>query len=119
MIYRHLTTNQVHSFAASKQPLYAVAYHIDNETQHVKLRQLPVLGQIVPRNSRYSTTQYQFAQFNKDGTLSESRRVHYRNRCYADTYDEAVTLYNTLVQERIDDLQNMIADAQKDFLSTD
>lgn len=35
---------------------------------------------------------------------------------YADTYEEAVEMYNDLVQRRIDNLQRMIESAKSDMI---
>lgn len=96
------------------KPIWAVAYDINNDTAHVNLRCLPTLGEIVlsdpPENSR-------FKAYKKGSSEFKVGWVGYNARWYADTFEEAVELYNGLVQKRIKRLKDMLIDAECDILS--
>lgn len=93
-------------------PIWAVAYDINDDTEYRRLSCLPVYGEITGKGYSYCFYPY------KKGTLDkrETGRVSFQSRMYADTYEEAVELYNELVQKRIDNLYRLIKDAEKDFL---
>ena len=51
----------------------------------------------------------------KDGTLKNSK-VNADSRMYADTYEEAVEMYNEYVQFQIDRLNKLIESCKQDFI---
>ena len=91
--------------------LYGFAYEINDDTKDCRLSCRPVLGTIIERGINI----YYFAPYKK-GTqeLRKSGRVLFESRMYADTYKEAVEMYNELVQKRIEKLKEMIQEAEKD-----
>ena len=94
-------------------PVWAFAYDIDNDTGYVHLRCLPTKGEI--HKSGYYTKD--FIPYKKNGSdLAKWKSVRIVARKYADTYDEAKDAYNKLVQDRIDRLNKMAIDAEKDKL---
>ena len=92
-----------------ESPLWGVAYDINDDTEYRRLSCLPVCGEITEKGYFHPY---------KKGTLDRkiTGRVGFQSRMYADTYEEAVELYNELVQKRIDNLCRLIKDAEKDFL---
>lgn len=90
------------------KPLWAVAYSINDDTEHHRLMCKPQRGELI----NYSFIPY------KAGTMTRRRsgKVSKYARKYADTYEEAVDLFNALVQKRIDNLLEMVEDAKKDFI---
>ena len=99
----------------TNKPVWAVAYDVNNDTRHVNLKCLPVLGEI--RRWKY----YRGADFYpyKKGTTEVrlTGKVHYNSRVYADTYEEAVQMYNELIKRRIETLYKMIEEAKDDFIA--
>lgn len=93
-------------------PIWAVAYKINDETKHTRLICKPMLGEII--KGRWKTEFFPYKKGTR--TLRESGEVNVYSREYADTYEEAVELYNSLVQERIDKLKDMIAEAENDLI---
>lgn len=90
------------------KPIWGLAYDINDDTEHKRLICKPVLGEIVGHN---------FYQYKKGTTEKrKSGRVSYWARIYADTYEEAVDMYNELVQKRIDNLLRMIDLAESDMI---
>lgn len=93
-------------------PIWAIVYNINDETKRTRLICKPLLGEVIKRSRKTEFVPY------KKGTklLRESGKVGAYSREYADTYEEAVELYNSFVQERIDKLKEMIAKAENDFI---
>jgi hypothetical protein len=94
--------------APRNKSIWAVAYSINDDTDHHRLMCKPTNGELVD---------YSFVPY-KIGTKTKraSGRVSKYARKYADTYEEAVDLFNSLVQKRIDNLLEMAEDAKKDFI---
>lgn len=88
--------------------IWAVAYSINDDTEHHRLMCKPTNGELCG---------YSFIPY-KIGTKTKrtSGRVSKYARKYADTYEEAVDLFNSLVQKRIDNLLEMVEDAKNDFI---
>ncbi len=95
------------------KPIWAVAYEINNDTAHVRLKCLPTMGKIVLDGN---PAQSKFRAYKKGSSEFKSGWVFYDSRWYADTFDEAVELYNELVQKRIDRLEELLNDAKMDVL---
>ena len=89
-------------------PIWGLAYDINNETEYRNHICKPTMGEI----------EYGCFFPYKKGTTERRRSgaVSYLARQYADTYEEAVDLFNTLVTERIDTLYRLIDSAQKDMI---
>lgn len=108
MKYGKIDSIQADQFAAEGHRLWACAYEINNETLYPYLKQTPVEGMIAPG--------CQFAVFGKGGTLRKSGRVSYYSRQYADTYEEAVELYNELVTKRREKLEQLTDTVYDDYI---
>lgn len=88
-----------------------LAYDINDDTERHDLRCEPVLGEIVDNGLRY------FVPYKKGTKVKRgSGSVRRDSRMYADTYEEAVEMYNDLVQRRIDNLRRMIESAKSDMI---
>lgn len=97
------------------RPIWGLNYSINNETEYKDLICLPVLGEIVDRTGKFRIWSSDFVPYKKGTSeLRKSGMVSARSRIYADTYEEAVEMYNELVQKRIDNLYRMINEAEKD-----
>lgn len=99
------------------KPIYGFAYSVNDDTRDKRLNCLPVLGEIGENNYSNHKAWYQYAFYSyKKGTNERKKSgiVEYRSRWYADTYEEAVEMYNELVQKRIDNLKLMIKEAEND-----
>lgn len=94
------------------KPIWAAAYEINDDTKVTNLRCLPTHGEITKYGGRYFFVPY------KKGTTEKrsSGEVLYWARLYADTYEEAVDLYNEMIDTRIEKLQKMIEEARADKL---
>lgn len=94
--------------APKEKPLWAVAYSINDDTEHHRLLCKPQRGELINDS---------FVPY-KAGTNTRraSGRVSKWARKYADSYEEAVELFNSLVQKRINNLLEMVEDAKKDFI---
>lgn len=108
MKYGVIDCIQAERFANEGHHLWACAYEIDNEILYPRLRQTPVEGVL--------TSDLQFAVFTKSGTLRKSGRVSYYSRQYADTYEEAVELYNELVTKRKEKLEQLADTVYDDYI---
>lgn len=93
--------------------LWACAYCYYYNRTEKELSQKPVYGQIV--FGKYDIPS--FAMMKKDGTPRTSGLVDARSRKYADTEEECVKLYNSLVRERISFLENQINEMKQDLLA--
>jgi hypothetical protein len=55
-------------------------------------------------------------ELDEKGDIIRLSDVYPEYRCYADTYEEAIELYNESVQKRINVLNDIIKLTQKDFI---
>lgn len=108
MKYGNITSIQADQFAREQRRLWACAYKIDNQTLHAHLKQAPVEGVITPDRK--------FAVFGANGRLRSSGRVSFDARQYADTYAEAVELYNELVTKRKNALEQLADTVYDDYI---
>lgn len=97
------------------KPVWGFAYDINDDTKHRRLSCFPVLGEISENDIKEKWSIYCFFPYKK-GTKQKrkSGAVDFNSRYYADTYEEAVEMYNELVQQRIDNLNRMVKEAEKD-----
>lgn len=93
--------------APCNTPIWGLAYDVNNETEHRNYSCKPVLGEIRGRH---------FHKYKKGTTECQLASVSIFARQYADTYEEAVELYNSLVMDRIDTLYKLLDSAQKDLI---
>ncbi len=94
-------------------PLWGFAYTIKNDTAHHKYFCKPVLGEL----RKFSHSHSEFYPYKKNGEICKSKGVSLNARYYADTYKEAVEMYNELVNNRISRLYESIKEAEKDLIS--
>ena len=118
---KYLNTNHYNPPNLPKnKPLWAVAYDIDNDTGHVRLSCKPTLGEVVSSSEIKASSlwsNYIFVPYKKGThTRCKSGFVSCGARMYADTYEEAVDIYNSLVQKRVDKLEKMKNEAVNDFI---
>ena len=100
------------------KPIYGFAYKINDDTEDRRLNRKPVLGVILANlGCQYGRNGIFYEYKNGSHEIKKSGSVHLNSRWYADTYDEAVEMYNELVQQRIDNLKRMIDSAEKDKIS--
>lgn len=97
------------------KPIYGFAYDINDDTRNKRLNCMPTLGEISENNIKRKWSNYCFYPYKK-GTKQRKKSdiVDFQSRHYADTYKEAVEMYNELVQKRIDNLKQMINKAEND-----
>lgn len=99
-----------------EQIVWACAYNEDNNYDYSHLKQLPIRGMILDKykagidKPKYSS--WVFVPLNKDGKIVKSKVVDVYSRSYANTYEECIDLYNGLVQERIDRLNEIIKECE-------
>ena len=97
------------------KPIYGFAYSINDDTRDKRLSCLPVLGEIGENNSFKKYCRYCFYPYKKGTkTKKKSGVVDFMSRYYTDTYEEAIEMYNELVQKRIDKLKKMIKEVEND-----
>ena len=102
------------------KPVYGLAYEVNDDTEYKRLSCEPVLGEIVSTEDIECKlwSKYVFVPY-KNGTTErrKSGYVDFQSRMYADTYSEAVEMYNELVKKRIDNLYKLIGSAEDDIIS--
>jgi hypothetical protein len=99
------------------KPIYGLAYSVDDDDGRNRLRCEPVLGEVFYKYSDNCGPMY-FATYKKGTTQRcKSGVVLASSRMYADTYEEAIEMYNDLVQQRIEKLKAMIAEAEDEKLT--
>lgn len=99
------------------KPIYGLAYSVDDDDGRNRLRCEPVLGEVFSKHSDGCGLFY-FAPYKKGTTQRcKSGVVSASSRMYADTYEEAIEMYNDLVQRRIEKLKAMITEAEEEKLT--
>ena len=78
--------------------LWAFTYKEDERALNLKCK--PVKGKFVND---------EFHEYKSNGEDLKKNGVGFTNRCFADTYEEAVQGYNALINFRINKLENEIA----------
>ena len=98
MIYRERKDIQKLIESYKNKPIWACAYELQGNKNKNGLIQKPVQGEIYGEDYRIY-----FAPYKKDSkSLAKSKEVLAEySRYYADTYEECVELYNSLVNENI------------------
>lgn len=107
-------------------PLWATDYLINDDNLVARLKCQPILGEVISierfskevKASKYPTySNYIFVPY-KIGTTTfrNSGFVDVWSRHYADTEEEAIEIYNELVQKRIDKLLEIAEQAKGDFI---
>ena len=95
--------------------IWACAYCTNNTEKSMYLKKKPVKGKILYTGENDSWTNkkiYEFREFKKDGTLKNTK-VNADSRMYADTYEECVELYNSLIDEEIKRAEEVIEEHKK------
>lgn len=99
--------------------VWACAYEFYKSNTTMLLHQKPIYGKLIPYKSDYYIGGIEcFIPFkkNRKESLLSSKAVMFRSRVYADTYEECVELYNTLVQEKVNWFIQRIEEAKRDFI---
>lgn len=109
-------TNEDRGWKPTAPPLnteiWACAYSTNNTEKSMALRKKPVKG-IIKQDGFYDY----FFEYKKDGkTLKKSGAIKHTGRQYADTYEECVELYNTLVDKQITVLQELFDKCMDDYI---
>ena len=96
------------------KPIWACAYELQGDKNKNGLIQKPVQGEIY--GDGYRTTY--FAPYKKGSkSLAKSKEVLAEySRCYADTYEECVELYNSLVNKAIMYFWRRMGECAKDMI---
>lgn len=99
------------------KPVWGFAYSINDDTEDKRLICLPVQGEIHKNTDCHKWSEYCFSPYKKGtNTKRKSGVVDFNSRMYADTYEEAVEMFNELVQQRIDNLYQMAERAKADMI---
>lgn len=101
--------------------IWACAYEFDCNKESKKYIQKPVKGvftdswcdDIDSEEPRFFTT------IGKNGYPSRSKKVGISARVYADTYEECVELYNSLVKSKINYFTERIEEVKKELILED
>ena len=98
MIYKEGKDIRMLIESHKNKPIWACAYELQNDKNKNGLIQKPVQGEIY--KDGYRTY---FAPYKKGSkSLAKSKEVLAEySRCYADTYEECVELYNSLINKNI------------------
>lgn len=88
-------------------PVWGCAYDVNNDNMHNYLRKEPVIGIVKGNGSNRYRTFDVFYELNKKGEIKKSSKVYVRSRQYADTYEECVELYNSLIDKALKDLEEV------------
>lgn len=94
--------------------IWACAYEFDNNKITMNLSQKPIYGEIY-----HDGWSKHFVPYKKNGELAMSKMVRSRSRVYADTYQECVELYNSLVRERVDWFMQRAEETADDYIEID
>ena len=99
------------------KPVWGFAYSINDDTEDKRLICLPVQGEIHENTDCHKWSKYCFSPYKKGtNTKRKSGVVDFNSRMYADTYEEAIEMFNELVQQRIDNLYQMAEKAKADMI---
>lgn len=99
------------------KPVWGFAYSINDDTEDKRLICLPVQGEIHKNDNCHKWSDYCFSPYKKGTDIKrKSGVVDFNSRMYADTYEEAVEMFNELVQKRIDNLYQMAEKAKADMI---
>jgi len=97
--------------------VWACAYNENNNYDYSHLKQLPIRGMILDKyKAEFDKPKYSswiFVPLNRNDGLIKSKVVDLYSRHYANTYEECIEVYNGLVQERIDRLNEIIGECEK------
>ena len=121
MIYKEY--KDIHNIKPGTK-LWACAYSFDNNKTTMGLIQKPVYGIARGYGWNYSELAEEksysayFIPFKKNSEkdYATSKMVHIGSRVYADTYEECVELYNSLVCEKIDWFRQRIKETEGDLI---
>lgn len=95
-------------------PIWACAYSTNNNTMYNYLIKKPVLGIVVNKdNNEVYRRMLCFYESKKDGDIKKSSKVYCTSREYADTYEECVELYNSLVDREIKRAEEVIKEHER------
>ena len=99
------------------KPVYAIAYtnRRCGDFYDVIERRKPIKG-VLSNEIRGRYTYCVFIPMSKTGEFMYYKATEWHNYMYADTYKEAVELYNSLVKQRIDVLKSDLKATYKDFI---
>ena len=89
-------------------PIWACAYEFCNNKETMSLTQRPIRGMIIKRC-------FHTLKKNSDTEVT-TKGVNFYSRKYADTYEECVSLYNSLVQKKIEWFKERIKETEEDFI---
>jgi len=88
--------------------IWGCAYSTNNTEKTMALRKKPVKG-IIKEDGR-------FYEFKKDSkTLKESGVINYTSRYYADTKEECVEIYNSLIDKQVSFLRSLLDKCIDDY----
>lgn len=91
------------------RPIWACEYDFCENKTSMRLIQQPIRG-IVKHHTFYPLKK------NSDTEIVKSRSVYMWSRKYADTYEECVDLYNSLVRQKIEWFRDRIEEIKEDFI---
>ena len=93
--------------------VWAFAYKVDDNTNRKVLSCLPTKGRVISRGNVSNLSR--FYPYSKKGQLLKTG-VNSVSRYYTDTYEQAVELYNLLVMRRMNKLNRLISECQRDLI---
>lgn len=115
---KYITYEEIRNIPVNKE-IWACAYDKDNNHDYSYLRQEPVKGMIVYNSGENRTglrSNKIFMKIGRGGKLVKSSSISLLSRKYADTYEECVEMYNSLINERIEYLKSVIEESKKDII---
>lgn len=115
---KYTTYEEIRNAPVNKE-IWACAYDEDNNYDYSHLRQEPVKGMIVYNSGENKVRLYSdkiFMKIGRGGKLVKSSSISLLSRKYADTYEECVEVYNSLINERIEYLKSVIEESKKDII---
>lgn len=104
--------------------LWACAYKFDNNKITMGLISKPVYGMLrgyawdyekITEEESYSSFFVPFKR-NSETEFAKSKAVQIDSRMYADTYEECVELFNSLVNEKVEWFLNRAEETKKDLI---
>lgn len=122
MIYRNY--NEIKNIKPGTK-LWACAYKFDNNKITMGLISKPVYGMARGYGWDYEevTEEESYASFfvpfkrNSEIEFAKSKAVRIDSRMYADTYEECVELFNSLVNEKVEWFLKRAEETKKDLIS--
>lgn len=94
--------------------LWACAYDTNNTEKSMATKREPVLGKLINDGEYYGYAT--FYELKRNGQIKKTGKVASYSRYYADTFEECVELYNSLIDKQIEKLEQLMTNHKQNKL---